>query len=94
MVILHYYLHGNQNNKLQIFALREKSYKPLYLTLLLITTMLLIIGFLYKADMTQWWKAHYQQEESATIATALPAEKVTAAQQNSDETLSEKAVRQ
>lgn len=67
----------------------EKSYKPLYLTLLLITTMLLIIGFLYKADMTQWWKAHYQQEESATIATALPAEKVTAAQQNSDETLSE-----
>ncbi|KTG22314.1 cell division protein DamX [Pseudoalteromonas sp. XI10] len=54
----------------------EKSYKLLYLILLLITTMLLIIGFLYKADMTAWWKAHYQQDTTSSVATALPAEAV------------------
>ena len=54
----------------------EKSYKLLYLILLLITTMLLIIGFLYKADMTEWWKAHYQQDTTSSVATALPAEAV------------------
>ena len=54
----------------------EKSYKLLYLILLLITTMLLIIGFLYKADMTEWWKAHYQQDTTNSVVTALPAEAV------------------
>lgn len=54
----------------------EKSYKLLYVILLLITTMLLIIGFLYKADMTEWWKAHYQQDTTSSVATALPAEAV------------------
>ena len=49
----------------------EKSYKLLYIILMLLTTMPLIIGFLYKADMTQWWKAHYQQD------TALPVENGT-----------------
>lgn len=69
----------------------EKSYKLLYLILLLITTMLLIIGFLYKADMTQWWKAHYQQDTTSTVATALPAEAVINGPVESKEPASEHA---
>ena len=69
----------------------EKSYKLLYLILLLITTMLLIIGFLYKADMTEWWKAHYQQDTTSTVATALPAEAVINGPVESKETASEHA---
>ena len=63
----------------------EKSYKLLYLILLLITTMVLIIGFLYKADMTEWWKAHYQQDTTNSVATALPAEAVINARVESKE---------
>jgi len=69
----------------------EKSYKLLYLILLLITTMLLIIGFLYKADMTEWWKAHYQQDTTSTVATALPAEAVINGPVESKEPASEHA---
>ena len=69
----------------------EKSYKLLYLILLLITTMVLIIGFLYKADMTEWWKAHYQQDTANSVATALPAEAVINARVESKELVLEQA---
>ncbi|WP_062566000.1 SPOR domain-containing protein [Pseudoalteromonas shioyasakiensis] len=69
----------------------EKSYKLLYLILLLITTMLLIIGFLYKADMTEWWKAHYQQDTTSSVATALPAEAVINSPEASKEPVLEQA---
>ncbi|MEJ6496870.1 AAA family ATPase [Pseudoalteromonas lipolytica] len=69
----------------------EKSYKLLYLILLLIATMVLIIGFLYKADMTEWWKAHYQQDTTSTVATALPAEAVINSPVESKEPASEHA---
>ena len=69
----------------------EKSYKLLYLILLLITTMLLIIGFLYKADMTEWWKAHYQQDTTSSVATALPAEAVINSAEASKEPVLEQA---
>lgn len=69
----------------------EKSYKLLYLILLLITTMLLIIGFLYKADMTEWWKAHYQQDTTSSVATALPAEAVVNGPVESKELVIEQA---
>ena len=69
----------------------EKSYKLLYVILLLITTMLLIIGFLYKADMTDWWKAHYQQDTTSSVATALPAEAVVNGPVESKELVTEQA---
>lgn len=69
----------------------EKSYKLLYLILLLITTMLLIIGFLYKADMTEWWKAHYQQDTTSSVATALPAEALINSPEASKEPVLEQA---
>ena len=69
----------------------EKSYKLLYLILLLITTMVLIIGFLYKADMTEWWKAHYQQDTTNSVATALPAEAVINGRVESKELVLEQA---
>lgn len=69
----------------------EKSYKLLYLILLLITTMVLIIGFLYKADMTEWWKAHYQQDTTNFVATALPAEAVINGRVESKELVLEQA---
>lgn len=69
----------------------EKSYKLLYLILLLITTMVLIIGFLYKADMTEWWKAHYQQDTTNSVATALPAEAVINGRVESKELVPEQA---
>jgi DamX protein len=33
--------------------------------------MLLIIGFLYKSDMTNWWQAIYQQEVIEDVPTAI-----------------------
>jgi DamX protein len=40
--------------------------------------MLLIIGLLYKNDMTQWWQTYYQNQQSQDIDTAIPASKITA----------------
>ena len=53
--------------------------------------MVLIIGFLYKADMTEWWKAHYQQDTTNSVATALPAEAVINARVESKELVLEQA---
>ncbi len=44
--------------------------------------MLLIIGLLYKSDMTQWWQQYYQQAESQVLTTAIPVEQVKASVKN------------
>lgn len=46
----------------------------LHLITLMIIIMLLIIGLLYKSDMTQWWQAVYQQRDEP-VATAIAVEK-------------------
>ncbi|TMO72920.1 cell division protein DamX [Pseudoalteromonas sp. S3785] len=50
----------------------------IHLISLLIIIMLLIIGLLYKNDMTQWWQTYYQNQQSQDIDTAIPAAKITA----------------
>lgn len=50
-----------------------------HLTALLFIIMLLIIGFLYKSDMTELWQDYYKTETNTPIATALPVEIVTQA---------------
>jgi len=48
-----------------------------HLIALLLIIMLLIIGFLYKSDMTKLWQNYYQADPTESIATALPVESVT-----------------
>ena len=43
----------------------------LHLITLMLIIMLLIIGFLYKSDMTNWWQAIYQQEVIEDVPTAI-----------------------
>ncbi|MGO2010518.1 hypothetical protein [Pseudoalteromonas sp.] len=57
---------------------KQQSSRRVHLTALLFIT-LLIIGFLYKSDMTELWQDYYQAEPSSSIATALPVETVTQA---------------
>lgn len=52
------------------------SWRLHFLSLMLII-MLLIIGYLYKPDMTQWWQQKYQQAEVEVISTALPVQQIT-----------------
>ena len=57
---------------------KDKVSWRVHLISLLIIIMLLIIGLLYKNDMTQWWQTYYQNQQSQGIATAIPASKITA----------------
>ena len=57
---------------------KDKVSWRVHLISLLIIIMLLIIGLLYKNDMTQWWQTYYQNQQSQAIATAIPASKITA----------------
>lgn len=43
----------------------------LHLITLMLIIMLLIIGFLYKSDMTKWWQDVYQQETVESVPTAI-----------------------
>lgn len=43
----------------------------LHLITLMLIIMLLIIGFLYKSDMTKWWQDVYQQETVEQVPTAI-----------------------
>ncbi|MCQ8879189.1 AAA family ATPase [Pseudoalteromonas shioyasakiensis] len=49
----------------------------LHLITLMMIIMLLIIGFLYKSDMTQWWQDFYQQQPEEPVATAIAVEQLT-----------------
>ncbi|MBB1311201.1 MULTISPECIES: AAA family ATPase [unclassified Pseudoalteromonas] len=42
-----------------------------HLITLLVIIMLLIIGFLYKSDMTRWWHDFYQPQPETPVATAI-----------------------
>jgi DamX protein len=57
---------------------KDKVSWRVHLISLLIIIMLLIIGLLYKNDMTQWWQTYYQNQQSQAIDTAIPASKITA----------------
>lgn len=57
---------------------KDKVSWRVHLISLLIIIMLLIIGLLYKNDMTQWWQTYYQNQQSQGIDTAIPASKITA----------------
>ncbi|MCK8132746.1 AAA family ATPase [Pseudoalteromonas sp. 2CM28B] len=57
---------------------KDKVSWRVHLISLLIIIMLLIIGLLYKNDMTQWWQTYYQNQQSQDIATAIPAAKIVA----------------
>ena len=57
---------------------KDKVSWRVHLISLLIIIMLLIIGLLYKNDMTQWWQTYYQNQQSQDIDTAIPASKITA----------------
>ncbi|MDN3379432.1 MULTISPECIES: AAA family ATPase [unclassified Pseudoalteromonas] len=54
----------------------------LHLITLMIIIMLLIIGLLYKSDMTQWWQEVYQQQPVEPVATAISVEQL---KQSADE---------
>ncbi|WP_404341275.1 AAA family ATPase [Pseudoalteromonas mariniglutinosa] len=64
----------------------QKSAKLLYLLILMLITMLLMIGFLYKSDMTRWWKSYYQAAPTGEVATAIATEQllVTTAEKQTD----------
>lgn len=57
---------------------KDKVSWRVHLISLLIIIMLLIIGMLYKSDMTQWWQAYYQQEQNQAVNTAIPTSKIIA----------------
>ncbi|MDC9520664.1 AAA family ATPase [Pseudoalteromonas sp. Angola-31] len=57
---------------------KDKLSWRVHLISLLMIIMLLIIGLLYKNDMTQWWQTYYQNQQSQDIDTAIPASKITA----------------
>lgn len=57
---------------------KDKVSWRVHLISLLIIIMLLIIGLLYKNDMTQWWQTYYQNQQSQVIDTAIPASKIIA----------------
>lgn len=57
---------------------KDKVSWRVHLISLLIIIMLLIIGLLYKNDMTQWWQTYYQNQQSQDIDTAIPASKIVA----------------
>lgn len=57
---------------------KDKVSWRIHLISLLIIIMLLIIGLLYKNDMTQWWQTYYQNPPNQAIETAIPTSKVRA----------------
>ncbi|MBG9999118.1 SPOR domain-containing protein [Pseudoalteromonas sp. NSLLW24] len=56
---------------------KDKVSWRLHLLILMLLIMFLIIGLLYKSDMTQWWQQYYQQEETQVINTAISIEQVS-----------------
>ena len=52
-------------------AVTDKVSWRVQLIALLVIIMLLIIGFLYQADMTRWWQDFYQQQPETPVATAI-----------------------
>lgn len=57
-------------------VVKDKVSWRLHLLTLMLIIMFLIIGFLYKADMTQWWQKYYQQEKPEVLITAIPVRQV------------------
>ncbi|GAA59759.1 DamX protein [Pseudoalteromonas sp. BSi20652] len=58
---------------------KDKVSWRLHLMILMLLIMFLIIGFLYRSDMTQWWQQYYQQEKVEVNTTAILASQVSVA---------------
>ncbi|AQP99470.1 cell division protein DamX [Pseudoalteromonas aliena] len=58
-------------------VVKDKVSWRLHLLILMLIIMFLIIGFLYKSDMTQWWQQYYQQEQVEVSTTAISVKRIT-----------------
>ena len=56
-------------------VVKDKVSWRLQLLTLLLIIMLLIIGLVYKADMTQWWESANRQIDEQVLSTAITTEK-------------------
>ena len=57
-------------------VVKDKVSWRLHLIILMFIIMFLIIGFLYKSDMTQWWQQYYEQEDIEVSTTVISAKQV------------------
>ncbi|WP_213609219.1 AAA family ATPase [Pseudoalteromonas sp.] len=65
------------NEQVADVIVKDKVSWRLQLLTLLLIIMLLIIGLVYKADMTQWWKDSNRQSNEQVLTTAITTEQVT-----------------
>ncbi|WP_457934168.1 AAA family ATPase [Pseudoalteromonas sp. SCSIO 43210] len=59
------------------FTVKDKVSWRLHLLTLLLIIMFLIIGLLYKSNMTQWWQQYHQQEQPELLTLAIPVSEVS-----------------
>ena len=57
-------------------VVKDKVSWRLHIIILMFIIMFLIIGFLYKSDMTQWWQQYYEQEDIEVSTTVISAKQV------------------
>ncbi|ALS34249.1 DamX protein [Pseudoalteromonas translucida KMM 520] len=57
-------------------VVKDKVSWRLHLLILMLIILFLIIGLLYKSDMTQWWQQYYQQAEPEVLTTAISVKQI------------------
>ena len=58
-------------------VVKDKVSWRLHLLILLLMVMFLIVGFLYKSNMTHWWQQYYNQKNTEVSTTAISVEQVS-----------------
>lgn len=76
------------NEQVADVIVKDKVSWRLQLLTLLLIIMLLIIGLVYKADMTQWWKDSNRQSNEQVLTTAITTEQVTQSKEQPTKALS------
>lgn len=67
---------------------KDKVSWRVHLLVLMLLIMFLIIGLLYKSDMSDWWQKHYEQGTIEVDSTAIPVSQITAPSTFEDNTAS------
>ena len=66
-------------------VIKDKVSWRLHLIVLMFIIMFLIIGFLYKSDMTQWWQQYYEQEDIEVSTTVISTKQINEQRLEKDE---------